>query len=153
MLYTLKGKFRILDQRLIALFGRWGIPALRFALAIVYIWFGALKIAGRSPVLDLVRQLYPFLPEPWFLQILGAWELVIGLGLLAGRFLRIVLALLWLQMGGIMIGLIVAPHLFFQNMNPLLLNLNGEFLVKNLVLIAASLVVGGYQVKPLKDID
>lgn len=143
-------KFDRLDHWFIQMSNRWSIPVLGVSLAIVYIWFGALKIAGVSPVLDLVQSLYPFLPEPAFLIILGAWELLIGLGLLTRVFLRTTLALLWLQMGGIMIGFVVSPGLFFEQYNPLLLNLNGEFLVKNLVLIAASLVVAGYQVKPFQ---
>jgi uncharacterized membrane protein YkgB len=96
----------------------------------------------------MVEGLYPFLPEQLFLNILGVWEVLIGLGLLTGKFLRATLVLLWLQMGGIMTGLLVAPSMFFQGGNPLLLNMNGEFLIKNLVLIAASLVVAGHEVKP-----
>ena len=142
-------QFQEFDDRLIQAFNRWSIPVLGFSLAVVYLWFGALKVIGASPVLDLVQSLYPFLPEPLFLKILGVWELFIGLGLLTRRLLRTTLALLWLQMGGIMLGLVISPGLFFEHSNPFLLNLNGEFLVKNFVLIAASLVVGGYQVKPL----
>jgi putative oxidoreductase len=141
-----------LDSQLIRAFNRWSIPALRIALAVVYIWFGALKIANVSPVAGLVQSLYPSFPEPLFLAFLGVWEVLIGLGLLSGVFLRGTLALLWLQMGGIMLGLVTDPALFFQHSNPLLLNTDGEFLIKNLVLIAASLVVAGYQIKPWRKI-
>src|SRR5258706_15678089 len=81
-----------------------GIIILRISLAVVYIWFGILKVIGASPVVSLITSTYPSFPEPAFLIILGAWEVVIGIGLLHKYFLRLTLALLWLQMAGVFFG-------------------------------------------------
>jgi uncharacterized membrane protein YkgB len=124
-----------------------GITILRITLGIVYVWFGLLKILEVSPVATLVTSTYPSFPEPSFIIFLGIWEVLIGIGLICKIFLRVTLALLWLQMAGIFFGLIISPSLYFINNNPLLLNTYGEFVIKNIVLVAASIVVGGFVVK------
>lgn len=139
--------FNWLDDFLISWMRQWGILLLRVALGIVFLWFGALKIFQLSPVADLIGATYPFLPEPDFLIFLGVWEAAIGIGLIMKLNLRFTLALLWLQMAGTIVALGLAPNLFFQNNNIFLLTTEGEFVVKNLVLIAAGLVIGGSEVK------
>ena len=128
---------------------KWGIPVLRVALGIVFLWFGALKIFGVTPVADLVGQTYSFFPVTEFLVFLGVWEVVIGIGLILKIFLRSVLAMLWLQMLGTFIASILEPSMFF-NGNIFLLTIEGEFLVKNLVLVASGIVIGGHEVKKRK---
>jgi len=139
------------EELLIDSLRRWSIPVLRVGLGVVFLWFGALKLFGGSPVGALVRQAYPFLPFGPFFAMLGAWEMLIGCGLICKRALRCALALLLLHMTGTLIALGQAPSLFFLKSNPLLLTMEGEFVVKNVVLIAASLVIGGYEVKPRGD--
>ena len=119
-----------------------GTRLLRVALSITFIWFGALKIAGRSPVADLVAQTVYWLPPAFFVRFLGWWELIIGLGLLSVVLLRLTLLLFWAQMAGTFLVLVLRPELAFQSGNPLLLTVTGEFVIKNLVLIAAGLVIG-----------
>lgn len=121
---------------------------LRVALGIVFLWFGALKVLGISPVADIVSSTYSFLPQREFLLFLGIWEVLIGIGLLARIALRVTLALLWLQMAGTLIAPILNPALFFAGSNPFFLTSQGEFVVKNLVLIASSIVIGGHEVTP-----
>lgn len=124
-----------------------GIPFLRIALGVVFFWFGALKIAGVSPVEDVVRAAYPFFPPDMFMMLLGVWEAGIGLCLIFGAVLRVTLALLWAQLVGTFFALLLAPSLFFQNGNPILLTGMGEFVIKNIVLLASSIVIGGFEVK------
>jgi uncharacterized membrane protein YkgB len=137
-----------LDKFLVGWMQRWGVPALRVALGVVFLWFGALKVFGVSPVLDLVRTTYSFMPYPAFFEFLGWWEVAIGLGLIFKVALRATLALLWLQMAGTLFAPIFQPEMFFDGGNILRLTIAGEFVVKNLVLIAAGLVIGGYEIKP-----
>jgi len=115
---------------------------LRLALALVFVWFGALKLADRSPVADLVADTVYWLPADFFVRFLGAWEVVIGLGLLLPLALRITLLLFFLQMAGTFLVLVIHPGIAFQSGNPLLLTVTGEFVIKNLVLIAAGLTIG-----------
>lgn len=125
---------------------RWGISILRVVLGIVFLWFGLLKVFNVSPVVSMVHIAYSFFPS-YFILVLGVWEAVIGIGLIFKISLRFTLALLWLQMAGTLVALALAPAIFFNHGNFLLLTTEGEFVVKNIVLIAASLVIGGYQVK------
>lgn len=138
----LRDTWEQLDRHMIGFMATNGIRLLRLTVAIVFIWFGGLKIAGRSPVADLVAGTVYWLPPEIFVPLLGWWELVIGLGLLAGIVPRLVLLLFWLQMAGTFLVLVLRPELAFQDGNPLLLTTTGEFVIKNLVLIAAGLVIG-----------
>jgi len=140
-------KFNTIDKLFIGEMRAWGVPALRISLGIVFLWFGLLKVFGVSPVADLVTEVYLFLPRDFFLMILGIWEAIIGIGLLFKITLRLMLALLWLQMAGTFFALVLSPTMFFTNGNLLLLTIEGEFVIKNIVLITASIVIGGYEVK------
>ena len=111
---------------------------ISISLAIVYIWFGALKVIGQSPVEDLVKGTYPVFPEPLFLIFLGLWEIAIGVFLLNKKTLKLGILLMWAQLGGIFLGAIISPPLYISGMNIFLLNTNGEFVVKNIVFIAAT---------------
>jgi putative oxidoreductase len=111
---------------------------LRVALGIVFLWFGLLKIIGQSPVADLISHTYTFLPLTPFMMFLGIWEVVIGLGLITNKFMKVILPLMWLQMFGTFFSVVLTPSIFFMHGNPLLLTTEGEFVIKNLVLVAAS---------------
>ena len=134
--------YRRLDRAIVAFMNAWGIRLLRLALALTFIWFGALKVLNVSPVADLVAQTVYWLPAAWVVPLLGWWEIAVGLGLLFRFALRLTLLFFFLQMAGTFLVLIVHPDLSFQNGNPLLLTVLGEFVIKNLVLLNAGLVVG-----------
>jgi len=132
-----------LDQWMIRFMTTCGIPILRVCLGIVFFWFGLLKVIGKSPVAELVAQTVYWVSPQWFVPCLGVWEMVVGAGLLFAVALRLTLLLFWLQMAGTLMVLVLRPDMAFQGGNPLLLTTEGEFVIKNLVLIAAGLVVGG----------
>jgi len=127
-----------------------GITILRVCLGIVFLWFGLLKVFGVTPVGNIIELTYSFFPQQEFLLVLGIWEVLIGVGLIWKIAMRATLALLWLQMAGTLFSLVLYPPLFFQHGNLFLLTTEGEFVVKNLVLIAAGLVVGGHTVRPAR---
>ncbi|HEV2339649.1 MAG TPA: hypothetical protein VGT05_02650 [Patescibacteria group bacterium] len=133
------------DVSVIQTMHKYGFILLRISLAVVYLWFGALKVINASPVHDLIVSTYPSFPEPLFITILGVWEIIIGIGLLIKSTLRFTLLLLWLQMGGIFAGFFISPFLYFSH-NLFFLTSNGEFVIKNFVLIAASIVIGGNEI-------
>jgi uncharacterized membrane protein YkgB len=133
----------------LGLLQRRSVIALRLALGLIFLWFGALKLLGASPVVSMLEQTYGFLPVHSFAVALGAWEVLVGVGLLVKRALRCTLGLLCLHLTGTFVALALAPALFFHYGNPLWLTAEGEFVVKNMVLIAAGLVIGGHEVQPL----
>ena len=121
---------------------RIGVPLLRISLGVVFLWFGMLKILDVSPVSGLVaKTIYWFDPDV-VVPALGAVEVFVGLCLLAGRLMRLALPLLVLQMAGTFLVLVFLPDVAFRDGNPLLLTVAGEFVVKNLVLLSAGLVIG-----------
>ena len=127
---------------MVGFMSEYGPRILRYALAVVFIWFGALKLSGRSPVAELVAHTVYWLPANRVVPALGIWEMLVGVGLLFRVALRVTLLLFWLLLAGTSLVLVVRPDIAFQGGNPLLLTMEGEFVVKNLVLIAAGLVVG-----------
>lgn len=129
------------EGRVVATSARIGLPLLRVAMGAVFIWFGALKVAGASPVADLVAGTVPWLDRTWFVPALGAAEVILGVALLIGRLLPFVCVALTAHLCGTLLVLVMEPELAFQNANPLLLTTIGEFVVKNVVLIAAALVL------------
>ncbi|MFD1733839.1 hypothetical protein ACFSC4_25675 [Deinococcus malanensis] len=73
--------------------------------------------------------------------MLATWECAIGLGLLSGRFLRLTLVLLFAQMASTFLPLVFFPEETFTVL-PWVPNLEGQYIIKNLVLVSAGLVVG-----------
>ena len=135
-------RLRRLDQHLTTWMDRHGVLLLRVAVGVVFIWFGALKLLpGASPATGLIVSTYPFLPERLFVSFVGCWEAVIGLGFLTGRFLRVTVALMFLQMLGAMSPIALNPAAVFAQ-PPFVLTLEGQYIFKNLVLLAAAIVVG-----------
>jgi uncharacterized membrane protein YkgB len=132
-----------LDEKVVRFMSSYAILIIRISLGVVFVWFGLLKVMGSSPVYDLASHVVYWLPPEVFVPILGIWEMAIGIGLLLGKALRVVLSLLFLQLAGTFLVLVMRPETAFQGGNPLLLTMEGEFVVKNMVLIAAALAVGG----------
>lgn len=129
------------DQHILPLLRRWSIPALRVSLGVVFVWFGVLKVADITPVADLVGDTVYWVDPDWFVPVLGVVEVVVGLGLIFNIGLRIVLGLFVLQMIGTFLVLIIQPEVAFVDGNLFELSVEGEFVVKNLVLLSAGLVV------------
>lgn len=131
-----------IDRRIAGFMDKYGRLFLRISLAIIFIWFGALKFLGISPAEELVRRtVYWFQPDI-FVPVLGWWEVAIGIGLLIRPLIRVSILLLFLQMPGTMLPLILLPDVCFTQF-PLGLTLEGQYIIKNLILISAALVVGG----------
>lgn len=121
---------------------KFGPYLARYALAIVFIWFGALKVPRLSSADDLIqRTVYWFDPD-WFIPFLGVWEVLIGVCLLWRPLIRVGLPLLFLQMPGTFLPLILLPQVCFEQV-PLVPTLEGQYIMKNLVLIAAAIAAGG----------
>ena len=131
-----------LDEQIADTLQRFGVLTLRITLAIIFIWFGLLKPFGMSPAEDLVKNTVYWMPPEVFLPVLGIWEALIGVFLLWRPTIRIALFLLLLQMPGTALPLILLPETCFVSA-PFVLTLEGQYIVKNLVLIGAAIVIGG----------
>ena len=126
---------------------RVGLPALRLSLGIVFIWFGVLKPLGLSPAAPLVLATVAWLPlfEPaQWLSLIGWWEVAIGLTFMIPATARVAIALLAMQMVGTFLPLVILPNVVFQPGHiPYAPTMEGQYIIKNLVIISAALVIGG----------
>jgi hypothetical protein len=69
-------------------------------------------------------------------------ETAIGVGLVSGCWLRVTLLLLLGQMAGTVTPLLLFPHETFTSV-PFAPTLEGQYIIKNIVLVSAALVLGG----------
>ncbi len=122
------------------------IVVLRFSLALIFIWFGLLKVFGYNPVDALVSSVSPFLSTGAGLIMLGTFETLIGVGLLVNRWRLLVHTLLVLHLLGTFLTFITGWSVVFAPHFPIL-SLDGEFVIKNLVLATAGLLVLLHQAK------
>lgn len=135
-------RFGEVDDQVRGFLGSAGVVALRVSIGLVFVWFGALKVLDVSPVADLVaRTVYWFKPDV-VVPALGAFEIAVGMLLVLNRWLRVALALFAAQMLGTFLVFVIVPEVAFRGGNPFLLTVEGEFVIKNLVLLAAGMVIG-----------
>lgn len=116
------------------------LDALRYALALVFFWFGLLKLTGVSPVVDIIFSSFPWIMKvPALYILLALGEIAIGIGLIIPGIVSLAAWVATLHLTITTIGVLVSP-LSFEGAFPRL-SLVGEFVVKNIVLIAASLLI------------
>lgn len=116
--------------------------ACRISLGVIFIWFGALKPLGISPAADLVAATVPFFPPEIFIPVLGIWEVLIGVFFLFRKTTWWAIVLMVLQMPGTFLPLVLLPDQCFTAF-PYGLTLEGQYIIKNLALIAVALFIGG----------
>lgn len=139
--------FNNVDTRITNWMARYGILVLRVSLGIVFFWFGILKFfPDLSPAQELATRTinlltFGIIPEDVAIILLAAWECLIGLGLIFGKFMRFTLLLLFVQMLGTMSPIFLFPDEVFTRI-PYAPTLEGQYIFKNLVLISAGIVIG-----------
>lgn len=136
-----KQRFDKLDRRIAAVMEKWNIPLLRVSIAVVFIWFGALKVFGISPAAELVASTVYVVSPELFVPILGIWEVLIGICLLYRPLIRVGIFLLFLQLPGTFLPVILLPEVVFTTI-PYGLTVEGQYIIKNLVIIGAALAIG-----------
>lgn len=146
-LRALAARFDRIDHWVSTRMARWGIVLLRSTLGLVFIWFGLLKPLGLSPAEPLVLATVAWMPvfgaQTW-LAVIGWWEVAIGVTFLIPKTLRIAIALMALQMVGAFMPLVILGDVTFQSGRaPFAPTMEGQYIIKNLVIIAAALAVGG----------
>jgi len=142
MLY-IKNIIKKLDKLISRYMFIYGIIFLRFSIGLIFVWFGFLKPFGISPAQELVTNtVYWFDDKVSFVKFLGWWEVAIGITMCIKPLIRISIFLLFLQMPGTFLPLVLLPEICFTNF-PFGLTLEGQYIIKNLIIISAGLVIGG----------
>ena len=118
---------------------------VRIPLFIIFFWFGLLKVLKMSPatelIIDTVFWMPILTPEDWVI-VIGYWEMAIGICFLNKKTTLIAVILLFLQMTGTFLPLLILPEITFQNSNFLLPTLEGQYIIKNIIIITAALIIG-----------
>lgn len=134
------------DLSIVRWMNQWSTPAIRISFGIIFIWFGILKPFGLSSAEEMLKATVAWMPvgtpELW-LSIIGWWEVAIGVALLIPRTTKIGIALLFLQMFGTFMPLFLLPDITFQDGNIFTPTLEGQYIIKNVMIISAALVLGG----------
>ncbi len=145
--YRMIRYYEQVDQAVIKWMARNGIFLLRISIGLIFIWFGALKFfQGASPAEELAGtsiQILSFglISAQIGLPILAAWECLIGFGMFVFRYMRFTILLLYVQMLGTFSPVVLMPDVVFESI-PLVLTIEGQYIVKNVVVIASALVIG-----------
>ncbi len=140
-------KFDSIDYSLVTWMNRNGITWLRVSIGIIFLWFGTLKFfPGMSPAEDLAiatirKMTFGILSDQIILYGLASLETLIGAGLLLNLFMRFTLLLLFVQMAGTFFPVLFFPMDVF-NIFPFALTLEGQYIVKNLIIVSAGIVIG-----------
>lgn len=144
----LRGKtFEKVDEKVTRWMKNNGLILLRLSIGIIFFWFGFLKyFEGLSPAEDLAVDTISTITlgvfsEKIILFGLATWEVLIGIGLIFKLFLRETLLLLYLQMVGTFLPVFLFPGEVF-NVFPFSLTLEGQYIVKNMVVMSAGIVLG-----------
>lgn len=144
---TDKNTFKKLDRVITNFMQKYGIIFLRISIGIVFFWFGFLKFfpnisSAEGIAIETISKLtFGIIPNNISLIILATWEVSIGLGLIIGKYLKIVLFFLFTQMLGTLTPLILFPSETFTSF-PIVPTLEGQYIIKNLILISSGFVIG-----------
>lgn len=136
-----------LDKNITDWMARHGITLLRVSLGVVFLWFGVLKFfPGVSPAQSLAARTIDILtfgmvPASVSVPVLALWECAIGIGLITNLFMRATLLLLFVQMMGTVTPIFLFPNEVFTVL-PYAPTLEGQYIIKNIVLVSAGLVIG-----------
>lgn len=136
-----------IDKNITGWMSKNGLLLLRLSIGIIFFWFGFLKFfPGASPAEGLAVKTIDLLTFGLFeartiLILLAIWESVIGLGLIIGFYMREILLLLFLQMLGTLTPIFLFPGEVFGTV-PFSLTLEGQYIIKNLVVISGAIVLG-----------
>lgn len=124
-----------------------GINILRVSIGITFLWFGFIKyFPGFSPIEDLALRTinvltFNFFTENTMAKGLASLECVIGLGLISGKFLRLTLILLIVQLIGAVSPLFIFTSDVFKVI-PIVPTLDGQYIIKDIIIISAAILIG-----------
>ncbi len=129
-----------IDKSLLSLSKKIFVPFARISLFVIFFYFGLLKVVGASPADPLVEALLEktlfFIDPDSFFIFLGCIEMLIGILFLIpnGKVTRIAFLIFIIQMSTTLLPLVMLPYITWAS--PFVPTLEGQYIIKNLVLIA-----------------
>ncbi len=113
----------------------------RAMIAVVYVWFGALKIFGASPAEGLVTKLFdltlsPLMSIQSFMIMLGVSEMFIGILWLFPRITKWAFVVMMAHLFTTFLPVVFLPNETWESF--FTLTLTGQYIIKNVVLCSAA---------------
>jgi uncharacterized membrane protein YphA (DoxX/SURF4 family) len=147
MITAISQKYNKIDKAITGWMTDNGIRLLRISLGVIFLWFGFLKFfPGSSPAEQLATNTisiltFGIIKPAVSIYMLATMETLIGLGLIFRIFLRTTLLILFFQMLGTVTPLFLFPSETFT-LVPISPTLEGQYIIKNIVLVSAGIVIG-----------
>jgi uncharacterized membrane protein YkgB len=135
-------RLRQIDRRIGQWMETYGHVAHRVALGLLFVWFGLLKPFGYKTTTSLLAHTIYWGPPEVMVPVLGWWEVAIGVCLLCRPLNRLGLLLLTLRLCGTVLAFVLLPGTCFEG-SVLVPTPEGQYLVKDLVLFTAAMIIGG----------
>ena len=134
------------DEKTIHYMRRIFFPFARFAIFIIFFWFGILKVIGISPasplVLSLLAETLSFITPEIFLIYFGIFEMIIGISFIIPRFERFAIALLAIHMITTSLPLFMLKTITWQS--TFAPTMEGQYIIKNILFIALAIGIASH---------
>ncbi len=147
----IKEKIDSIDEKIINETKKWSMPMARFAIFMVYFWFGLLKVLSLSPASPLVASLLertlPFITFEHFIIFFGILEMLIGSIFLIRGWERLAIFLLGLHLVTTIMPLFLVQAATWQGF--MVPTLEGQYIIKNVLIIALAMVIAS-SLQPFK---
>ena len=138
--------FQAIDTRVTHWLAEHGLTFLRISIGVIFFWFGVLKFwPGLSPAdqlaTDTIDKLsFGLMPDDLARIMLATLETAIGVGLITGKSMRFTLLMLVGQMLGTVTPLVLFLDVTWSGL--FVPTLEGQYILKNVVLVSAALAIG-----------
>ncbi len=133
--------FHAYDKKIITFMKRYGETVELMLLGGYFIWFGLLKLLGEKSASSIMAKSVYWFDPSWVVPTLGVWEILIGLSLIIKKWHRLAIFLLFIRVPGSFLAMVYHYSECFDGsiFTP---TIQGQYLIKELTLIGAALVIG-----------
>jgi uncharacterized membrane protein YkgB len=135
-----------IDSDAISLMQRFALPFARFAIFLIFFWFGLLKILDASPasplVISLLTNTLPFIQAETFLIWFGVFEMIVGIAFIIPRLERVAIALLIIHFLTTILPLFMLKSLTWQS--TFIPTLEGQYIIKNILIITVAVSIAAH---------
>lgn len=131
-----------IDEQIVTWMHRVGHRVDRLAIGLVFVWFGLLKVLDFTSATSIIaKTVYLGSPEVTT-RLLGLWEVAIGVCLIGPGLARVAVALLAIRLPGTLLALLLRADVCWTD-SFLVPTIQGQYLIKDAILFAAAMIIGG----------
>jgi len=143
MFHNLKARFLEFDRQMVYYLRKYGHYLHQISIGVLFTWYGLLKPFGIKTTTSILAHTIWLGNKEIMVQVLGYWEILIGICIMIHPLIRVAFALLVLRLPGILIAFFIFPDITFE-VFPFVPTLEGQYLLKDFTMFfAAAAIVGG----------